>query len=318
MTTRPFSITATEAEKAKRLDKVLAARISGYSRAVLQKAIKAGHILVNGKKAAKDYALKIGDIVTGALQEYEEPSIEPDSSVLFTVVYDAPDFAVIDKPAGVVVHPSHTHKKGTLVNGLVARWPEIKSVGEHSFRPGIVHRLDKETSGLMVVAKNNEMFAWLKKQFQEHAVSKTYTALVFGVLKKNEGEITVPIGRSGMKQVAVFPSHKGFSGNVNKSRNATTRFKVARIYKDFTLVEAFPQTGRMHQIRVHFKHIGHPVVGDKTYAPARLLRSFGLERQFLHASRLSFFLPDGAIVSFTSPLPQKLADTLAYLENPSS
>src|SRR3989344_4699371 len=156
MTTRPFSITAAETEKGKRLDKALTLHISGFSRSVLQKAIEAGQITVNGKKTEKDYALKIGDVVSGVLELPEEPSIEPDPSVPFAVVHDAPGFAVIDKPAGVVVHPSYTHKKGTLVNGLVARWPEIKGVGEHSFRPGIVHRLGKETSGAMGVAKTDE------------------------------------------------------------------------------------------------------------------------------------------------------------------
>ncbi len=315
MTTRPFSITATEAEKGKRLDKMLALHISGFSRNVLQKAIEAGQIFVNGKRTDKDYALKIGDVVSGALEQPEEPSVEPDSSVPFTVVHDAPGFAVIDKPAGVVVHPSYTHKKGTLVNGLVARWPEMLGVGEHSFRPGIVHRLDKETSGLMVVAKTNEMFVWLKKQFKEHEVVKKYVALVFGKMKDSEGEIIAPIVREGMKQIVPSRMNKGFSGKDDKSRKATTGFKILGFYDDFTLVEATPKTGRMHQIRVHFKHIGHPLAGDKKYAPARLLRSFPLDRQFLHAASLAFSLPDGTPVFFTSSLPQELENVLAGLKN---
>lgn len=307
MTTRPFSITAAEAEKGKRLDKMLTLHISGFSRNVLQKAIEAGQILVNGKKTDKDYALKIGDVVSGALEQPEEPSVEPDPSVPFTVVHDAPGFAVIDKPAGVIVHPSYTNKKGTLVNGLVARWPQMRGVGEQSFRPGIVHRLDKETSGLMVVAKTNEMFAWLKKQFKEHKVVKKYVALVFGVMKKSGGMISVPIGRVGMKQVAA--QNEDF-------REASTQFKIMKAYDGFTLVEATPKTGRMHQIRVHFKHIGHPLVGDKKYAPARLLRSFPLERQFLHASELSFVLPDGRTAAFSSSLPKELANVVNNLKSP--
>lgn len=305
MTTHPFSLTATEAEKGKRLDKVLAVYLAGRSRNVLQKAIEAGEIVVNGKKTKKDRILKIGDVVEGALAGIEEPSVEPDASVPFTVVHDASDFAVIDKPAGVVVHPSYTHKKGTLVNGLVARWPEIKGVGEHSFRPGIVHRLDKETSGLMVVAKNNEMFHWFKKQFKEHKVVKKYSVLVFGEMNKHEGVISVPVGRVGMKQIA---------GHDADFREASTQFKVVKTYKGFTLVEATPLTGRMHQIRVHFKHIGHPVVGDKKYTPAGLLRSFPLDRQFLHAASLSFALPDGKHVSYTSALPPELERTLFDLK----
>ena len=280
----------------------------------MQKAIEAGQITVNGKKTEKDYALKIGDVVSGVLELPEEPSIEPDPLVPFTVVHDAPGFAVIDKPAGVVVHPSYTHKKGTLVNGLVARWPEIKGVGEHSFRPGIVHRLDKETSGLMVVAKTDEMFHWLKKQFKEHKVAKKYVALVFGAMKQTEGEITAPIGREGTKQVTVFGSTKRSMGKDEKSRNAATGFKVLGLYAHFTLVEATPKTGRMHQIRVHFKHIGHPLVGDKKYAPARLLRLFPLKRQFLHASNLSFALSDGKQVSFASSLPTDLEKALTVIK----
>lgn len=306
MTTHPFSLTATEKESGKRLDKVLVAHLTGHSRNALQKAIEAGEISVNGKKTKKDHTLKIGDVVEGALAGVEEPNVEPDTSVPFTVVCDAPDFVVIAKPAGVVVHPSYTHKKGTLVNGLVARWPEIKGVGEHSFRPGIVHRLDKETSGLMVVAKTNEMFHWLKKQFKEHKVVKKYSVLVFGEVNKQEGVISVPIGRVGMKQIA---------GHDASFREASTQFKVVQAYKGFTLLEVTPLTGRMHQIRVHFKHIGHPVVGDKKYAPAGLLRSFPLERQFLHATSLSFALLDGKQVFFASALSDDLKEIIALLKN---
>lgn len=314
MTIHPFSITTTEAEKGKRLDKVLALTIQGYSRNTLQKAIEAGEVLVNGKKAEKDYILKIGDIIKGSLVGVEEPSVYPDTSVPFSVVFDSSDFAVIDKPAGVVVHPSYTHKKGTLVNGLLALWPEIKNVGEHSFRPGIVHRLDKETSGLMVIAKTNEMFNWLKKQFKEYTIEKRYTTLVFGKMIKSEGEINASIVRDKMKQVVVSHENKGFLGNDDKSRKARTGFKILHKYKHFTLVEALPKTGRMHQIRVHFKHIGHPVVGDKKYTPKKLLDSFPLERQFLHATQLSFFLPDGKKVSYTSKLPHELEKALLQLE----
>ncbi len=310
MITHPFSLTATEAEKGKRLDKVLATHFTQYSRNIIQKTIETGVVLVNGKSIKKDYTVKVGDVINGSLADSEEPNVEPDESVPFTVVFDSPDFAVIDKPAGVVVHPSYTHKKGTLVNGLLALWPEIKEVGEDNLRPGIVHRLDKETSGLMVIAKTNDMFHYLKSQFKEHKVVKKYVTLVFGKMKKSEGEITAPIIRERTKQIIAPQANKGFLGNDDKSRNASTSFKILHSYKNFTLVEALPKTGRMHQIRVHFKHIGHPVVGDKKYTPAGLLRSFPLERQFLHAANLSFSLPDGTQVSYTSALPEELEQAL--------
>src|SRR3989344_4536772 len=154
MTTQKFSIKIGSDKQGERVDKFLSLEIKGYSRKYFQNLIKAGGIKVNGKATGKDYILKIGDIVEGCAEEPEMASLEPDSKVKFGIVFDGKDFAVIDKPAGLVVHPSHTHKKGTLVNGLLARWSEIRGVGDDSMRPGIAHRLDKETSGLMMVAKS--------------------------------------------------------------------------------------------------------------------------------------------------------------------
>ncbi|MEK7493569.1 MAG: RluA family pseudouridine synthase, partial [Patescibacteria group bacterium] len=192
------------------------------------------------------------------------------------------------------------------------------SSGQENLRPGIVHRLDKETSGLLVVAKTQPMFEWLKKQFQDRTVAKTYTALVAGKLAKSEGEIAVPIGRLKARQIALPGARRRVSRNVSKSRNASTGFKVLGLYDGFTLAEAYPKTGRMHQIRVHFKHIGHPLAGDKTYASKRVLGALPLARQFLHASALSFPLPDGTIASFLSPLPGDLKKVLQGLEKKSA
>ena len=283
--------------------------------------------------------LKIGDVVEGCAKEPEIASLEPDSKVKFGVVFDGKDFAIIDKPAGLVVHPSHTHKKGTLVNGLLARWPEIRGVGEDPLRPGIVHRLDKETSGLMAVAKSQPVFLWLKKQFQDRKVEKKYIALAYGNIIQNKGEITAPIGRFGVKQVAINSVNKGLLGNVNKSRNARTGFKIlarysgftplevavprssgiapkarARLLTGFTLVEAIPYTGRMHQIRVHFKYLGYPIAGDKKYAGKRISKVIDLPRHFLHSSYLSFNLPSGERVEFKSELPDELQAVIDQLE----
>ncbi len=296
-----------------RLDIFLVSRFPARSRSFLQQLIEKGEVRVNGALAKKHYRTKAGDMIGVHFKEEEVASIEPDPTVPFRVVHDEKDFAVVEKPAGVVTHPSHTHKSGTLVHGLLAHWPELRGVGEDPLRPGIVHRLDKETSGLLVVAKTQPMFEWLKKQFQGRTVAKTYIALVAGKLAKKEGEITVPIGRLKARQIAVHSANKGVSGNVSKSRNASTGFKILGFYDGFTLVEAYPKTGRMHQIRVHFKHIGHSVAGDKTYASRRVFGVLLLPRHFLHASALSFHLPDGKKVSFFSPLPGDLKKVLRGL-----
>ncbi|MCR4323121.1 MAG: RluA family pseudouridine synthase [Candidatus Azambacteria bacterium] len=314
MTTHTSSISVAPADAGTRLDLFLVSQFPARSRSFLQQLIESGEVRVNGSSVKKHYHIKSGDALEISFKEEDQVDITSDPTVLFHVVHDAKDFAVIEKPAGVVMHPSHTHKKGTLVNGLLARWPELKGVGEDPLRPGIVHRLDKETSGLLVVAKTQPMFEWLKKQFSSRNVEKTYTALVAGKLAKKEGEITVPIGRLKARQIAIQKRNKRRSGNVSKSRNASTGFKVLEFYDGFTLVEAYPKTGRMHQIRVHFKHIGHPLAGDKTYAPRKVLSLLPLSRQFLHASALSFSLPDGEKAVFSSHLPKDLTNVLLGLE----
>ena len=314
MTTKTFSIRVEAGEAGTRLDKFLAKRFPDHSRAYFQKLIEKGKVTVNGRPAEKDASLKAGDLVSGEFEPVGEISITPDSSVKFRVVCDAKEFAVVEKPAGLVTHPSATHKSGTLVNGLLARWPEMAGVGESALRPGIVHRLDKETSGLMVVAKTQPMYLWLKKQFHDRKVEKKYIALVFGKMSRKEGEISVPIARHKTKQITVPGVNKEFSGNAYKSRKASTGFKVLGFYDDFTLVEASPKTGRMHQIRVHFKHIGHPLVGDKTYASRRVLSALPMERHFLHAGYLAFSLPSGEKAEFSSDLPADLKEILNGLE----
>src|SRR3989344_6509049 len=270
MTTKIFSIRIELGEAGIRLDKFLAKRFPDHSRAYFQKLIEKGKVTVNYRPAEKDASLKAGDLVLGEFELVSEISIAPDSSVKFKVIYDAKEFAVVEKSAGLVTHPSATHKSGTLVNGLLAHWPEIAGVGESALRPGIVHRLDKETSGLMVVAKTQPMYLWLKNQFQDRKVEKKYTALVFGKMSQKEGEISVPIARHKTKQITVPHANKGFSGNAYKSRKASTGFKILGFYPvrssraavlwtralgasatshggfdGFTLVEVTPKTGRM-------------------------------------------------------------------------
>ncbi len=313
MTTQNFFFKIQEEDLKKRLDKFLSEKLKEYSRASIQKLIESGVVFVNNKKEIKRYALKIGDDIRVDVEELETINIEPDSTIKFEVLFENKDFAVINKPAGLVVHPSQSHKSGTLVNGLLYLWPEIKNVGDDILRPGLVHRLDKDTSGIMVIAKTNEIFSWLKEQFKERKIIKRYTALVYGKVKEKKGEILAKIARSGIKQVTLGKGRR--HGNVRKIRDAKTDFSVREYIGDFTLVDAFPRTGRMHQVRVHLAHIGNSVVGDKKYTPKKTFQRLPFYRQFLHASKLDFFLPSGEKVSFSADLPEDLSSLLRDLKN---
>jgi 23S rRNA pseudouridine1911/1915/1917 synthase len=240
--------------------------------------------------------------------------------VKLNIVYEDEDLAVIDKPAGLLVHSAPKIQEKTLADFLVERYPEIKNVGDpvkppvggngagDPLRPGIVHRLDRETSGLMVVAKNQATFEFLKNQFQERKVEKRYLALVWGLVVKDEGQIILPIGRSRKfgRQAAGFKA--------KNIRPALTEFKVRERFADFTLLDVYPKTGRMHQIRAHLAAIGHPVAGDRLYAKKKSGEA-GLGRQFLHAYFLKFTAPGGKILQFRSELPEDLKRYLATIES---
>lgn len=238
-------------------------------------------------------------------------NLEPDFSIPLDVIYEDKDIIVVNKQAGISVHPSVNELDKTLANALIARYPEIKNVGEDLIRPGIVHRLDKDTSGLLVVAKNQKTFEFLKKEWQERRVIKKYFALVWGHLKSENGKIESELVRSPKefrKRIVVRPGKKAFVGKL-----AVTEYKVIKKYKDFSLIEVSPKTGRMHQIRVHMASLGHSVVGDKVYGGKRKLLE-GLNRQFLHAYYLKFSLPEGKSRVFEIDLPNDLRLTLAKLE----
>ena len=232
-------------------------------------------------------------------------------------IYENKDVLVINKPAGIVVHPDKEYKTGTLIQEILKTHPEIKNVGEDKNRPGIVHRLDKDTSGIMIIAKNQPTFEYLKKQFRERLVKKTYLALVVGELKNKKGLIDFPIGRSRKSPLRrlASPDARG------KLREAITEYKVLEFFDidstsdvgKFTLVEAYPKTGRTHQIRAHFKAIGHPVVCDKLYSKKPICPA-GLNRQFLHAYSLELTLPDGSRNRFEADLPDDLKKALENLQ----
>jgi len=227
-----------------------------------------------------------------------------------SIIYQDNDIIVVNKPAGIAVHKGVAEKGETLTDWLIEKFPEMKKVGDDpEFRPGIVHRLDKDTSGVLVAARNQKSFEFLKNQFQKREVVKKYLALVEGFLKNNNSVIALPIGRSAsdFRKKLASDSAKG------ELREAVTEYKVLERFPNHALVEAYPKTGRTHQIRVHFKAIGHPIVCDSLYGGKRMTCPFGLARHFLHANFLEFVSPSGARLKLEADLPEDLAEVLAGL-----
>ena len=281
-----------------RLDQYLSEKTE-YSRSQLQKMIKDGLILVNNKKVKSSYILKIGDVLEIGEPEIDVLSAEPEKMDL-DIVYEDDDIIVVNKANGVVVHPAVGNNHGTLVNGL-AYYSKNLSDLNGEFRPGIVHRIDAYTTGLLVVAKNNKAHESLARQLEEKSTHRKYIALVWGVINNDTGTIDAPIGRDekDRKKMAVTATN---------SKHAITHFKVLERYKDATLIEAELETGRTHQIRVHMNYIGHPVVNDPVYGNKKLIDETG---QCLHAKELGFVHPTtGKYVEFTSELPECFVNIL--------
>ena len=283
-----------------RIDKQLGHHFSQYSRSQIQKWISDGNVKVNGHPVKPKYKLTVGDEVTIAPEKPQEIDLEPENIPL-DIVYEDDDVVVVNKPQGMVVHPAPGHPDHTLVNALLYHCPLSTINGE--FRPGIVHRIDKDTSGLLMVAKNDMAHRSLAAQLKAKTNKREYVALVHGVIKDDQGTIDAPIGRSrkDRKKQAI----------VSDGRHAVTHFKVLKRYRHYTLVSCRLETGRTHQIRVHMKSIGHPLVGDPLYGPRKTLPGAG---QYLHARLLGFKHPrTGKEMVFTKPLPdyfQKMLDKL--------
>ena len=282
-----------------RLDKYVADKCAPLSRTRAQKLISDGYVLVNGSTARAGLRLNIGDRVTVTIPPDTPGTLSP-QDIPLNILYQDDDLLVIDKPAGLTVHPAPGHPDHTLVNAILSHLSELPDTAD-SVRPGIVHRLDKDTSGLILVARNSTALANLSDQFKNRTVVKAYLVLVKGLLTPEQGIIEAPVGRDSRnrKRMAVTPETRG--------RQARTQYQVVKYFDNYTLLEAIPQTGRTHQIRVHLAAIGYPVVGDATYG----VKSPHLTRQFLHASRLGFHLPSsGEYLEFESPLPAGLAQAL--------
>jgi 23S rRNA pseudouridine1911/1915/1917 synthase len=285
-----------------RLDAYLARYVGDRSRAEWQRLIEGRFVLRNGAPARPADRLQPGDRLT--LRPVSQFVLAtPDPSIPVDVVYADPAMIVVNKPAGLVVHPAPGHETGTLVNALLARFPELAQPGGE-LRPGIVHRLDKDTSGLLVVGRTQAAVTALQRQMQAGTVVKRYWLLVIGDLAEGEGVIDAPIGRD--------PRHRQRMAVRVGGRSAVTRFRVAERFGDFTLVDAQLGTGRTHQLRVHLAYIGHPVAGDRLYGSGR--RPPGLHRQFVHAYHLEIESPaTGQRLVFDCPLPADLAEPLERL-----
>ncbi len=280
-----------------RLDKFVGERCSALSRTHAQQLIRDGFITVNGKSAKPSLKLNIDDKIDIVIPPETPPNLEPENIPL-KIVYEDADLLVVDKPAGLPVHPAPGHPSYTLVNAVLVHLPSLSKDAD-SIRPGIVHRLDKDTSGLIIVAKNRLAQANLSQQFKNRVVKKTYIALVQGKLTPEKGTIEAAIGRD--------PSHRQRMAIVAKGREARTEYRVIKYIGKYSLLEIKPETGRTHQIRVHLAAISFPVIGDATYG----LKSSRFPRQFLHASKIAFKLPStGKEITLESPLPADLQQIL--------
>lgn len=297
-------------EQGERVDKLIARKLPRFSRAFLQKKIRTGEIKVSGKISKARYILQIGDRIEYEFKEPQKISLEPDYNLELNIIHEDKDLIVINKPSGIVVHAGVGNLKHTLVNALLAHYPPIGEVGdEPNFRPGIVHRLDKDVSGLMLIAKNNQSFAYLKNLFKTRQIKKIYTCLVWGKIKQEKGKIDFPIGpnpKNPSRMVAVLNPRDPL---MQKTKSALTEFRLLKQFDKTAKIKVYLRTGRRHQIRVHFKSIGHPLVNDRLYGVKR--QTFlGSGRIFLHATRLEFTSPQGKKMKFVSPLPEDLQTIL--------
>lgn len=283
-----------------RLDKYLP-EITGLSRGIIQEMIKDGDILVNGKCEKNKYIPKLNDVIT--IKEREAKSLDLVSEDLqIEVLYEDSDVAVVYKPEGMVVHPANGNASGTLVNGLLHEM-ELSDTINDVVRPGIVHRIDKDTSGVLMIAKNDIACKSLQEQLKNHSCNRTYIALVYGIISEDKGRIEAPIGRDPVdrKKMAV----------VKDGKPSITNFKVLERFKEYTLIECKLETGRTHQIRVHMKYIGHPLVGDKVYGPRKVVGEYG---QYLHAKTIGFIHPTkNEYMEFSHELPLYFTNLLEEL-----
>lgn len=285
-----------------RLDKALKELIPEYSRAYIAKCLEEGKILVNDKSVKQSTSMKLNDRIT--VLDIEPKKLELEAEDLnLDIIYEDEDVAIVNKPKGMVVHPAAGNYESTLVNGLLHELDDLSEING-VIRPGIVHRIDKDTTGLLMVAKNDEASKALTEQLKDHSCKRTYHALVYGVINETKGRINAPIGRSkdDRKKMAV----------VKDGKEAITNFTVLKRFEKFTYIECRLETGRTHQIRVHLDYIGHPLVGDQTYGRRKVI---GDQGQFLHAKTIGFTHPrTNEWVEFDSELPEYFTEFMNELK----
>ena len=295
----------TEQDQGMRIDQFLCKCQPDVSRSAIQKWIKDGNALVQGKACKANYRINQGDTIALFVPEPVEVSIQP-QDIPLDILYEDMDVILINKPKGMVVHPAAGHYSHTLVNGLMYHCKDQLSGINGVMRPGIVHRIDMDTTGVIIACKNDMAHNSIAAQLKEHSITRRYQAIVHGVLKDDTGTIDAPIGRHPTDR-------KKMSINYNHGKNAVTHYKVLKRFRQYTHVECRLETGRTHQIRVHMASIGHPLLGDVVYGPGKCPIA-GLEGQTLHAGILGFIHPrTGEYIEFTAPLPEyfeKLLNTL--------
>ena len=290
-----------------RIDRYLSDTLEDRSRSYIQKIIKDGHVTVNQKPVKANYRLSFGDRVEVTLPEAKEPDIEPENIPL-DILYEDQDIIMVNKPKQMVVHPAPGHYSGTLVNALMYHCGDELSGINGCMRPGIVHRIDMETTGSLVVCKNDKAHQSLSEQLKEHSIRRIYVAIVHGNIKEDSGTVNAPIGRHPTDR-------KKMSTHCKNGRNAITHYKVLERFGDYTYIQCELETGRTHQIRVHMASIGHPLVGDEVYGPKKCPFK-GLQGQTLHARTLGIIHPStGEYLEVNAPLPEYFVDLLDRLRN---